>query len=93
MLNEIQTILGYSQGGQLITGTSAVSGSFVAIVINEDAVFDELEVEGSDVMTSKGLTANTVTAGMYLGSGFHFIDGRRSQFTKIKLVSGSVMAY
>ncbi len=94
MLNEIQTLLGYSQGGKLITGTAAVTGNFVAIVVNEDAVFDELEVDGVDVMERYGLDgADTVTAGMYLGSGFHYKGGNRSKFTKIKLTSGSVMAY
>lgn len=93
MLSEIQAILGHSDGGQLITGTTAVEGKWVALVVNEDAVFDELEIDDVDVMTTKGLTGNTVTAGMYIGSGFHYIDGRRSQFTKIKLTSGSVMAY
>ena len=94
MLNEIQTILGYSEGGQLITGTTAVTGAFVAIVVNEDAVFDELEIDGEDVMADKGLDGGgTVTAGMYLGSGFHYSSGVRSKFTTIKLTSGSVIAY
>lgn len=92
MLNELRTILGDSNGGQLITGTDAVTGNFNAIVINEDTVFDELEIEGDDVMTARGLTGKTVTAGMYLGSGFHYTPAR-SSFTKIKLTSGSVMAY
>lgn len=93
--NEVKTILGASDGGRLITGTTAVTGAFVAIVINEDTVFDELEIDGVDVMAARGLDgADTVTAGMYLGSGFHFSAGNsRSVFTKIKLTSGSIIAY
>ena len=93
MLNEVRTILGSSDGGRLITGTTAVTGRFTAIVVNEDAVFDELEVNGVAVMTARGLTGQTVTAGMYLGSGFHYQGAQRGEFTTIKLVSGSVMVY
>jgi len=92
MINEIKTILGDSEGGRLITGTTEVNGNWVAIVVNADVVFSELEVNGVNVLASRGFTGNVITAGMYIGSGYHYAPNR-SKFTKIKLASGSVMAY
>jgi hypothetical protein len=94
--NMLNMILGGGTGGILITGTDAVTGSFDSIVVNEDAVFDEVIIEDVDVVADRGLTGATVTAGMYLGAGR--LSGQqyaelRAKITSIKLVSGSVMAY
>jgi len=94
--NMLNMILGGGSGGILITGTTAVTGSFDSIVVNEDAVFDDIIIEGVDVVAARGLTGKTVTAGMYIGAGR--LSGQqyaelRAKITSIKLVSGSVIAY
>ncbi len=93
--NMLNMILGGGTGGILITGTDAVTGSFDSIVVNEDAVFDEIIIEGVDVVEDRGL-GKTVVTGMYLGAGR--LAGQqyaelRAKITSIKLVSGSVIAY
>jgi len=94
--NMLNKILGGGSGGILITGTDAVTGNFDSIVVNEDAVFDEIIIEDADVVADRGLTGATVTAGMYIGSGRlsgqQYAD-ERARITSIKLVSGSVIAY
>jgi hypothetical protein len=94
--NMLNKILGGGSGGILITGTGAVTGNFDSIVVNEDAVFDEIIIEDADVVADRGLTGATVTAGMYIGSGRlsgqQYAD-ERARITSIKLVSGSVIAY
>jgi hypothetical protein len=94
--NMLNKILGGGSGGILITGTDAVTGNFDSIVVNEDAVFDEIIIEAVDVVAARGLTGATVTAGMYIGSGRlsgqQYAD-ERARITSIKLVSGSVIAY
>lgn len=94
--NMLNMILGGQTGGILITGTSAVTGNFDSIVVNDDAVFDEVLVEGVDIVADRGLTGATVVTGMYLGAGR--LAGQqyaelRAKITSIKLVSGSVIAY
>ena len=94
--NMLNMILGGGGGGVLITGTTAVTGSFENIVINEDAVFESIIIEGVDVVAARGFTAKPITAGMLIGSGRitgqQFAEGR-ARITSIKLVSGSVIAY
>jgi hypothetical protein len=76
------------QGGfYLITGTATWTGYAESIVVNEDAVIAELEISSVDVLSTKGLSAKTVKAGMYLPTD----PGK--QITKIKLTSGSVIVY
>jgi len=94
--NMLNKILGGGSGGILITGTDAVTGNFDSIVVNEDAVFDEIIIEDADVVADRGLTGATVTAGMYIGSGRlsgQMYADERARITSIKLVSGSVIAY
>ncbi len=89
-------IVGGQTGGILISGTDAVTGEFDAIVINEDAVFDELEVDEIDVLEARGLDdGQTLTAGMFLGAGAKqgVSVPTLARFTSIKLTSGSVIAY
>ena len=94
--NMLNKILGGGSGGILITGTDAVTGSFDSIVVNEDAVFEVITIEGANVVSARGLTAKTVTAGMYIGAGRlsgQLYAEERARITSIKLVSGSVIAY
>jgi hypothetical protein len=89
-------IVGGQTGGILISGTDAVTGEFDAIVINEDAVFDELEADEIDVLEAHGLDGGqTLTAGMFLGPGAKqgVSVPALARFTTIKLTSGSVIAY
>ena len=93
MLNEIRTMLGSTNGGRYIDASDGeVTGEFFAIVVNNDCVFSALEVEDTSVLASRNLAGHTITAGIYLGSGFHYENGR-SKFNKIQLASGSVIAY
>ena len=94
--NMLKILLGGDSGGILITGTDAVTGSFDLIVVNEDAVFTDIIIEGEDVVTARGFAAKTVKAGMYIGAGR--LSGQQyasfgAKITNIKLASGSVMAY
>lgn len=89
----LDIIIGSSLGGTLITGTDAVAGAWSAIVVNEDCVFNALLVDGVDVMTARGFTGKTITAGMFIGVGLNQSSAGYSKFTSIDLVSGSVMAY
>lgn len=94
MQNDIKTLLGGTTGGMLIAADDAlVLGNWVAIVVNADAIFQVLDINGVSVLSSMGLAGRTVTAGMYLGSGFNYTDGQRATFTAIRVSSGSVIAY
>lgn len=88
-------ITGNQSGGQLITGTAVTNGTWFAIVINEDAVIEELFVNGINVTAARGLTAKTVTAGMFLSAGQNTTSGVQvpNTITRIKLTSGSIIAY
>ena len=81
-------------GGRLITGTTEVTGGWDALVCNTDTVFDELKVDGVDVVTARGYAGQTISAGMLIGAGFaqnkQFV---KAKITAVKLTSGSVMAY
>lgn len=56
------------------------------IYVDADAVFNEILVNGSNVVTSKGLSGKTVHAGTLLPFG-------KTHATSIDLVSGQVVAY
>ena len=90
----LQIITGNSAGGTLITGTTAVTGTWDAIVVNESCIFTELKVNDVDVTSTRGFDSNTLVAGMFVGAGFNYdSSGAKSRITSIKLASGSVMAY
>jgi len=89
----LQIITGNSIGGILITGTDDVEGNWDAIVINEDCLIKTIKINDVDVTAARGLTGNTLTAGMFLGAGFNYTAGVKAQITSITLTSGSVMAY
>jgi|APGre2960657404_1045060.scaffolds.fasta_scaffold50983_1 hypothetical protein len=74
-------------GFVLLTGTGVNNGYWESLVINEDAVFSALEIGGVSVLSSKGLSAKTVKAGMYLPTD------PTQKITKVTLTSGSVIAY
>ena len=94
-IQSLRMIVGNQTGGQLITGTTAVVGTWFAIVINEDCVIEELFVNGVDVTAARGLAAKTVTAGMFLSAGQNTTSGLQTPntITRIKLTSGSLIAY
>lgn len=91
----LRYIVGGQTGGQLITGTSTVNGTWYAIVVNADAVIEQLWVNGVNVTSARGLTGATLSAGMYLFAGLSSGSGVNvpNVITSIKLTSGSVMAY
>ena len=90
----LQIITGNANGGVLITGTTAVTGTWDAVVVNEDCIIEAIKVNDVDVTTARGFAAKSITAGMFIGAGFNYsAGGVKAQITSIKLTSGSVMAY
>ena len=57
-----------------------------AIYVHADAVFNEILVGGVNVVTAKGLSGKTISAGTFLPFG-------KTHATSIDLTSGSVVAY
>jgi hypothetical protein len=76
-----------ANGGTLITGTTAVEGDWFRIVVNADVVFEELKVNGVDIVTDRGFATETLKAGMEIFAGV----GKK--FTEVKLTSGAVIVY
>lgn len=91
----LRFIVGGQTGGQLITGTSTVNGSWYALVVNSDAVIEQLWVNGVNVTSARGLTGATLSAGMYLFAGLATGSGvsTPNTITRVKLTSGSVIMY
>ena len=90
----LQIITGNANGGVLITGTTAVTGTWDAIVVNEDCIIEAIKINDVDVTSARGFAAKSITAGMFIGACFNYTaGGSKSQITSIKLVSGSVMSY
>ena len=78
---------GYT-GCKVISGTSAVAGSFRGFVVNEEAtVTDVLDKDSNSLMTALGLSGVTLAAGAYIVVA----DG--DEMTSIELATGSVIAY
>ena len=78
---------GYT-GCKVISGTSAVAGSFRGFVVNEEAtITNVLDKDGSSLMTALGLTGVTLKSGAYIVVA----DGE--EMTSIQLATGSVIAY
>lgn len=94
-IQSLRMIVGNQTGGQLITGTAAVNGSWFAIVVNTDAVITELHVNGVNVTSARGLTGGILVGGMYLSAGTNSGSGVQvpNVITRIQLASGSVIAY
>ena len=90
----LQIITGNHGGGILVTGTDAVTGEWDALVVNRDTVIEAIKVDSVDVTSVRGLTGETLSAGMFIGAGFNYnASGAKSKITSIKLTSGSVIMY
>jgi hypothetical protein len=71
----------------MITDATAHAGlDCYAISVDSDTVFNEILVDGANVVTAKGLSGVTVHTGTLLTFG-------KSHATSIDLVSGQVTAY
>ena len=87
MATALEQIVG-SQSFEVISTTSAFTGkTYTSIVVNSDAVFSALQIDGVSVMTSKGLTGVTIKAGAYLSAG------SGSVFNAVTLTSGTIICY
>ena len=74
--------------GFVYAGSGTTTGSFDAIVINEDAVFTSFKVNDTEIISSLGMSGKTIKSGMYLPA--NELLGYITSFT---LSSGSVLAY
>ena len=87
MANALEKIVG-SQSFEVISTTSAFTGkTYTSIVVNSDAVFSVLQIDGTSVMTSKNITGVTIKAGAYLSAG------SGSVFNAVTLTSGTIICY
>ena len=94
-IQSLRMITGNQTGGRLVSGTTAVNGSWFALVVNTDAVIEELWVNGVNVTAARGLTDQVLVGGMYLSAGLATGSGvsTPNTITRIKLTSGSVIMY
>ena len=74
--------------GFVYATTGTTTGSFDAIVINEDAVFTSIKVDGVEYISTFGISGKTIKSGMYLPS-----PELKGYITSFTLSSGSVLAY
>ena len=87
MATALEKIVG-SQSFEVISTTAAFTGkTYTSIVVNSDAVFSVLSIDGASVMTSKALTGVTIKAGAYLPAQ------SGSVFTAVTLTSGTIICY
>ena len=68
------------------TGTVTVVG-YSPLVVQEDSVFTSFSVDGTDVLSARGLSAVTLQQGAYLPAG------GSSKITGFIISSGSVIGY
>ena len=68
------------------TGT-VTSVGYAALVVQEDTVFTSFSVDGTNVLSARGLSAVTLQQGAYLPSG------GASTITGFVISSGSVIGY
>ena len=86
MDNALSTVSGQS-GFIVYSDTNAhTSLHLSALVVNADAVLTELKVNGTSVLSARGLSGVTIKGGMYLPAGSGYI-------TDLTLASGSVIGY
>jgi hypothetical protein len=94
MDTRLSQIIAGGTGGQLISSGGAITGSFSALVVNEDCVIAAILVDGVDVTAARGFALKTITAGMFIGCGLNQSTSTGwPKITSINLTSGSVMAY
>jgi hypothetical protein len=83
-----QEIIAGTGGFQILNGASATAtGQFNSVVVVADSVFSAFAINGTSVMTTKGLTGVTMKAGSFLPAGAD------NKITTITLTSGTVIAY
>lgn len=82
-----QEIIAGSGGFIVNNTTNATTGSFNSVVVVADAVFSAFAINGTSVLSSKGLSGVTIKAGTFLPAG---VDNKITSFT---LTSGTVIAY
>lgn len=80
-----------NQGSFLLTGTSAKTGAFYGLIVNEDAIFAEiLDKNGNDVTDDYGDIANTASvAGIPIGCD----QSNHIHWSSVTLASGSVVLF
>jgi len=84
-IEKISAIGGF---GFVNAGTGARTGLYVeSLVVMSDAVFTAFAINGTNVMTTKGLTGVTIKAGTYLPTDPNV------KITAYTLASGSVIEY
>lgn len=76
-----------ASGSYLVSNTSANVREFEAFVVNTDCVVSSLLLDGTNAVSSMGLSSQTLTTGMII-----FAPSGKA-FTSITLTSGSVILY
>jgi hypothetical protein len=75
-------------GGFIVNNTTnATTGQFNSVVVVADAVFSAFSINGTNVLSIKGMSSVTIKAGAFLPAG---ADNKITSFT---LTSGTVIAY
>ena len=75
-------------GGFKYHGTGTVTSvGYAALVVQEDTVFTSFSVDGTNVLSDRGLSAITLQQGAYLPSG------GATKITGFVISSGSVIGY
>lgn len=86
-MTDLGKIIG-SGGCEFIAAASAKTGkTYSGIVINTDAVIGTLEMNGVNVLTTKGFNGATVSAGMFIPAA------AGTSITAITLTSGTAIGY
>ena len=85
-----QEIIAGSGGFQVISGANATAtGQFNSVVVVADAVFSAFSINGTSVLSSKGLSGVTIKAGTFLPAG---VDNKITTIT-LTSAGGTVIAY
>lgn len=75
-------------GGFIVNATTVqTTGQFNSVVVIADAVFASFSINGTNVLSAKGMSGVTIKAGTFLPAG---VDNKITSFT---LTSGTVIAY
>jgi hypothetical protein len=83
-----QEIIAGTGGFQVVNGANAtLTGQFNSVVVVADAVFSAFAINGTSVLSTKGLSGVTMKAGSFLPAGAD------NKITTITLTSGTVIAY